>query len=32
MHDYPAWVVLYHVDSQSATGFSLGYGSEYTAR
>ena len=28
-HDYPAWLFLDHVDSQSGTGFSLGYGSEY---
>lgn len=28
-HDYPAWVILRHVDSQSVTGFSLGNGSEY---
>ena len=23
LHDYPAWVVLYHVDSQSVMGFVL---------
>ena len=28
-HDYPAWLLLDHVDSQFVTGFSLGYGSEY---